>query len=55
MSVSEWGIQPSEYWEMSPCEVGEIMRFNTPPEMHNGMNVEFYDDLIERSQGEGFL
>ncbi len=55
MAVSEWGIAPSEYWNMSPREIGEIMRFNKPPEMHNGINVEFWDDLIERSNGEGFI
>ena len=55
MAVSEWNIQPSEYWKMSPNEIGEIMRFNTPPEMHNGIRVEFWDELIERSNGEGFI
>jgi hypothetical protein len=55
MAVSEWSIPPSEYWQMSPAEVGEIMRFNTPPEMHAGKHVEFWDDLVERSNNEGFI
>jgi hypothetical protein len=40
---------------MSPQEVGEVMSFNTPPEMHNGKPVEFWDELIERSNSEGFM
>lgn len=55
MSVSDWGIQPSEYWKMSPQEVGEVMLFNRPTEMHNGVPVAFWDDLVERSNGEGFI
>ena len=55
MAVSEWGIQPSEYWQVSPKEIGEIMRFNTPAQTHNGIDVAFWDDLVERSNGEGFI
>lgn len=55
MSVSEWGISPSDYWKMSPSELGEIIEFNTPPETHAGKPAEFWDEMIERSNGEGFI
>lgn len=40
---------------MAPQEVGEVMLFNRPEELHNGRPVEYWDDLVERSNGEGFM
>lgn len=54
--VCNAGIAPSEYWRMSPHEVGLILEYNQPVERYGDLTVDDVDELMQmRGTGEGFI
>lgn len=50
------GIAPSEYWRMSPHEVGLILEYNQPVERYGDLTADDIEELIQmRGNGEGFI
>jgi hypothetical protein len=45
--VCNVGIAPSEYWRMSPSEVGLVLDFNRPVEYYGELTADEVDDLAE--------
>ena len=41
------GIAPSEYWRMSPNEVGLVLDFNQPIEYYGQLTADDVEDLID--------
>lgn len=53
--VVKLGVSPSEYWRMSPDEVSLFLKGNKPVIMHGFMSEDDVEELIEMSNGEGFI
>jgi len=45
--VCNVGIAPSEYWRMSPNEVGLVLDFNQPIEYYGQLTADDVEDLID--------
>ena len=45
--VCNVGIAPSEYWRMSPAEVGLVLDFNNPVERYGDITADDVEDLLE--------
>lgn len=45
------GIAPSEYWRMSPAEVGLVLEYNSPVEMYGSLTADDVDELAQMRNG----
>lgn len=45
--MCEYNVQPSEYWLLSPDEVGLIIDANRPPVILAGLHENDLDELVE--------
>ena len=53
--VVKFGVNPSDYWQMSPDEVSLFLKGNKPTVHYGFMSEDDVDELIEMSNGEGFI
>lgn len=51
----QWGIQPSDYWLLSPDEISIIVKGNTPVKMYGSMTQNDVDELIAMHDSGGFI
>lgn len=46
------GISPSEYWRMSPAEVGLVLEYNSPVETYGSLTADDVEELAQMRDRE---